>query len=147
MRHDNLTSPPCPLCQSQQVQLCSDSNNPAKDYYRCRECKCTGPRALWEEAAHELDASDRLRERLGAILTGVANALKGEPDALSLHSWHDLEQVAREKMTQIDALLAHCPDPECLTCGAIICPHHEPLHFHHDGCPACYERKHDETDR
>ncbi|ATW62283.1 hypothetical protein Psp6_00030 [Pseudomonas phage Psp6] len=37
----------------------------------------------------------------------------------------------------IDALLLHCDDPECLKCGAIICPHGEPLHFHHDGCPSC----------
>lgn len=38
---------------------------------------------------------------------------------------------------QIDLLLAHCPDAECHECGKIICPHGEPLHFHHDGCPAC----------
>jgi len=22
--------------------------------------------------------------------------------------------------------------------GIIACPHAEPLHYHHDGCPACY---------
>lgn len=33
--------------------------------------------------------------------------------------------------------LDHCADAECLTCGAICCPHGDPLHFHHDGCPAC----------
>lgn len=37
----------------------------------------------------------------------------------------------------IDKLLAHCGDPECMECGEIICPHGEPLHFHHDGCPSC----------
>lgn len=31
-----------------------------------------------------------------------------------------------------------CGDPECLVCGIVACPHREPLHFHHDGCPACY---------
>lgn len=31
-----------------------------------------------------------------------------------------------------------CPDQECLICGVVACPHREPLHFHHDGCPACY---------
>jgi len=30
-----------------------------------------------------------------------------------------------------------CPESECLVCGIIICPHKEPLHCHHDGCPAC----------
>ena len=42
-----------------------------------------------------------------------------------------------EKM--VDSLLQHCDDAECYTCGEIICPHNEPLHFHHDGCPACAE--------
>jgi hypothetical protein len=31
-----------------------------------------------------------------------------------------------------------CPDPECMVCGIRDCPHGEPLHYHHDGCPACY---------
>ena len=22
--------------------------------------------------------------------------------------------------------------------GILACPHAEPLHYHHDGCPACY---------
>lgn len=38
---------------------------------------------------------------------------------------------------QIDALLAHCPDSECDVCASIICPHKDPMHFHHDGCPSC----------
>lgn len=37
----------------------------------------------------------------------------------------------------VDKLLAHCGDPECMECGAAVCPWGEPLHFHHDGCPAC----------
>lgn len=28
-------------------------------------------------------------------------------------------------------------DGECLACGVRDCPHDEPLHYHHDGCPAC----------
>ncbi|MEK6883772.1 MAG: hypothetical protein AABY22_29355 [Nanoarchaeota archaeon] len=30
-----------------------------------------------------------------------------------------------------------CNDSECIICGYRDCPHHEPLHYHHDGCPAC----------
>lgn len=26
---------------------------------------------------------------------------------------------------------------QALVCGSAVCPHDEPLHFHHDGCPAC----------
>lgn len=39
----------------------------------------------------------------------------------------------------LDLILAQCPDAECYECGRIICPYKEPLHFHHDGCPACAE--------
>ena len=38
---------------------------------------------------------------------------------------------------KLDNLLAHCPDMECPECAAIICDHHDPMHFHHDGCPSC----------
>lgn len=34
--------------------------------------------------------------------------------------------------------LNKCDDSECILCGIAHCPHAEPLHFHHDGCPACY---------
>ncbi len=27
---------------------------------------------------------------------------------------------------------------ECTVCGARDCPHGEPLHYHHDSCPACF---------
>jgi uncharacterized coiled-coil protein SlyX len=53
-----------------------------------------------------------------------------------------IEQQADELMRQqqqLDAMLQHCPDAECMQCGTIICPLGEPLHFHHDGCPACAE--------
>lgn len=30
-----------------------------------------------------------------------------------------------------------CKTDECLLCGIILCPKKEPLHLHHDGCPAC----------
>ena len=50
--------------------------------------------------------SDLLREKLSVILTNTANALKGKPDELSLHSWHDLAEVAHEIVAERDKLLA-----------------------------------------
>jgi hypothetical protein len=32
-----------------------------------------------------------------------------------------------------------CDDEYCAACAMTECPHHEPLHRHHDGCPACYQ--------
>lgn len=37
----------------------------------------------------------------------------------------------------LDAILADCPDGECVKCAYIICPHKDGMHFHHDGCPSC----------
>ena len=30
-------------------------------------------------------------------------------------------------------------EAECLMCGAAECPHDDPMHFHHDGCPSCMD--------
>ena len=43
-----------------------------------------------------------------------------------------------EKLKEIHRLHAEsCEDSECLLCGVLSCPVGEPMHFHHDGCPAC----------
>lgn len=31
-----------------------------------------------------------------------------------------------------------CTECECMVCSVLLCPYHEPLHFHHDECPSCY---------
>lgn len=31
-----------------------------------------------------------------------------------------------------------CAEEDCFGCSAAECPHGEPLHRHHDGCPACF---------
>lgn len=33
----------------------------------------------------------------------------------------------------------HCPEDECEVCGRSACPHGDPMHYHHDGCPSCCE--------
>lgn len=38
-----------------------------------------------------------------------------------------------------DTLNTHsCHIVECMYCASLDCPHAEPFHYHHDGCPACY---------
>lgn len=48
-----------------------------------------------------------------------------------------LRKQAAADERKLDALLNHCDDGECVTCGQIICPHGDGMHFHHDGCPSC----------
>lgn len=43
----------------------------------------------------------------------------------------------KELEAQVQQNLEHCHDSECSCCALIICPHKDPLHFHHDGCPSC----------
>jgi len=31
-----------------------------------------------------------------------------------------------------------CKEAECFACSVLMCPHAEPMHLHHDGCPACH---------
>lgn len=49
----------------------------------------------------------------------------------------ELGEAKSEADSKIQHLLHHCKDAECSTCAEIVCKHHEALHFHHDGCPAC----------
>lgn len=46
------------------------------------------------------------------------------------------EAICHERITHNVEI---CKEPECIYCGMKKCPHGEPLHFHHDGCPACYQ--------
>lgn len=47
-----------------------------------------------DDLKDESDEYDRLLSNLGELLTGVADALKGEPPALVMHDWSDLPAVA-----------------------------------------------------
>ena len=46
-----------------------------------------------ERLRTELREGDDLRERLAGILTRSVNMIRGEPEPMSLHSWHDLPEL------------------------------------------------------
>jgi len=51
-----------------------------------------------------------------------------------------LRQILGWTSTEADTCTRNaetCPNDECLLCGIRDCPAHEPLHYHHDGCPSC----------
>jgi len=52
----------------------------------------------------ERDEETALRERLSKLLEGVANALKGPPDELTMHSWHDLPELMLKVTTELELL-------------------------------------------
>ena len=54
----------------------------------------------------EVEEQDQLREKLVDLLTRTAAALKGEPEPNTLHSWHDLPELARAATERAQALHA-----------------------------------------
>lgn len=74
--------------------------------------------------------------------------MKKQPDT-GIDAIHTRLKVALQSPEEygpwaINRILVECSDPECGECARIICPYHEPLHFHHDGCPACAQEDEDE---
>lgn len=51
----------------------------------------------------------------------------------------EVRQVMAEEAPgwSIDEIKKHDEWCDCASCGEAACPDGEPLHFHHDGCPAC----------
>lgn len=77
------------------------------------------------------------------IGTAEALVISGTEDELHEICATPLDLVMSSRAGRAVALVCMCApghtpeSAECLACGARACPHHEPLHYHHDGCPAC----------
>ena len=48
-----------------------------------------------------------------------------------------LNIVISEHYNKCTGNIDTCPVEECMLCSVRDCPDNEPLHYHHDGCPAC----------
>lgn len=61
-----------------------------------------------EELRAELGESDATQERLAELLTGVANAIKGDPAKIGehggIHSWHDLPELVAKQVWDLKQL-------------------------------------------
>lgn len=57
-----------------------------------------------EQLVEEAEDDDTLRTRLGTLLTGVANGLKGTPAPLHHHDWSDLPALAAATAAQLHAI-------------------------------------------
>lgn len=77
------------------------------------------------------------RDGANLIMDFLIGSRMPPEETRALHAALQVAVEARQSSAEIDALLAQCKTDECAVCGSIICPHGEPLHFHHDGCPAC----------
>lgn len=63
------------------------------------------------------------------------------------HSWEESEWEESDTIEEFRAQIPNhpptneCPDMECCICAMRDCPGEEPLHYHHDGCPYCYQQE------
>lgn len=85
--------------------LCCDTDDCGPCCGECPTCPTLnrGQRARANRLEQDIDSrradgheQDMLIGRMSTLLSGVANALKGEPDELTLHDWSDLPRLARE---------------------------------------------------
>jgi hypothetical protein len=72
----------------------------------CRTTHYAGCACHEARHAAELDYLDALLARQSAILTGVANALRGDPGPLASHGHHDLAERAAAMVAEIATLRA-----------------------------------------
>ena len=70
----------------------------------CRTTHYAGCACYEARRAAEIDRLDALLSRQHAILTGVANALRGNPDPLALHGHHDLAERAAAVVAELARL-------------------------------------------
>lgn len=76
------------------------------DYYKAAFAAGAASRDAEVEALkRELREGDDLRERLSDILTRSVNAIRGEPEPLSLHSWHDLPELIEALRAEYNDLI------------------------------------------
>ena len=82
-----------------------------------------------------------LREGLAELQKAVTRHQENDSDT----AYYDAKDVCSAAARYL-ALLGATPAPPvavygsevlCDACAKVFCPHGEPLHFHHDGCPAC----------
>jgi len=85
---------------------------------------------MTDSPTHRPTGADLIAE----FLVGSRMPPKG---TCALHAAIQIAVESKQPNDVVDALLAQCETAECAVCGSICCPHGEPLHFHHDGCPAC----------
>lgn len=100
MTADPLAAPGKPMPKA--LQLADDLEIPTVHRGALRHEIIAELRRLHAESLE----AEALREKMSDILRRTANALKGEPDELTLHSWHDLPEVAMTLRYEVDAMAA-----------------------------------------
>ena len=91
----------CEICgaeMDEQLTRCIDADGNAEVAWVCPatpdQHEIAALRLERDELKQELEDMGKTMERMRGLLTDTANAIKGEPEPLKLHSWHDLPKLA-----------------------------------------------------
>jgi hypothetical protein len=79
-------------------------------------------------------------ESMGHLLEGLFDALNEVAPAGTTFGASEGDGASYGFWTYVDPFHPardECLEPECVDCAVRDCPYGEPLHYHHDGCPAC----------
>jgi hypothetical protein len=79
-----------------------DRSRAVAEYINGLEQKLKAARDERDRLRADVEEYDQLLTRLRDLLTGTANALKGEPGPLVLHDWSDLPKVATDVVAERD---------------------------------------------
>jgi hypothetical protein len=73
---------------------------------------CTISHCQYFALREDSDDADTVRQRLADLLSRTADALKGAPAPLHLHSWHDLPEIARGLKRALEVIYTMCRTDE-----------------------------------
>jgi hypothetical protein len=71
---------------------------------------------------------------------------RGERDYEWIWSVKQMEKLlgrscSEEYLDNCTGNIDTCQNDECMICSIKDCPEDDALHYHHDGCPSCYEKE------
>lgn len=95
-----------------------------------------------EEFSVDVAELEPLSERIHTAIQQLDQTIK-DFDKLTGHpDYDDALSAMKSRLRSAQELLMNrvcdLDGGECRECSQIVCPHGEPLHYHHDGCPACH---------
>lgn len=110
----------------EDCKICASRPKDAKEWIR------TNPETGKREIVFRIEGDLEEHLKNGAFITEMRRVLR------KLEEYVPGSNPDNPYLDPLHPPTEECENEECLYCGARDCPHNEPLHYHHDGCPSCY---------
>lgn len=93
---------------------------------------------LNSQTSHEVRSSKPVSAATESVATSQSCDRDSQTAPTVIRSCSDTTRDSSEQ-TATHPSYNNCADDECTICAERDCPYKEPFHYHHDGCPACYQ--------